>query len=569
MRNRMVKVRGIVLMLAAFFVLGSAATYAQNLLPDPSFEKSMTRNRWGHVFEDWSGWVFPGGKPTFEVGQVARTGKTSLEIVGTIGGKIRMYSKEVILHTGRYRLTLHLRGLDLGKGKWGRNFDMSVDQAKYVSMKKSGSFGWTPMTYVFDVPEGFKFKLAFGLHEEGHVWIDDASLEKVDENVALTPQPVFGKEEAPIAMPGPLGANPVRCPNCAYRNNPAWGKCYACGSKLGAGEGRAYKSPAVVVFADFEDGKKTPFSAGVVVAEHATSGKFALRLDKSYTTFDVYLDNFRLERLDTSGYTFDELFAFDFGPMTAPLMEGFTAAGMATSYSKGRGYGWTNANWWREFNVLQPELLYQDFVCPRNVTFRMDVPNGKYHVFMNIDSPNGFWGEVQLYRQRTVTANGEVVVDDRMDLDRFTKKYFRNASREDLPGIDTFEAYVEKMFDEKRFEVEVTDGKLELGLRGEGWAICLSALVVYPDTQKAKGEKFLAWVKERRRKQFEDYFKQTNPPRVGLVRPAAGYRVFKRDFMTPAQAADGPREGEELKPGERIELTVAKFFFSSRRRHTR
>ena len=41
---------------------------------------------------------------------------------------------------------------------------------------------------------------------------------------------------------------------------------------------------------------------------------------------------------------------------------------------------------------------------------------------------------MQVYRNRTVTANGKVVVDDNMDFDSFTKKYFRNSPREDLPA---------------------------------------------------------------------------------------------------------------------------------------
>ena len=49
----------------------TSATLAQNLLPDPSFEKPMDRNRWGHVFSDWGGNVYE-GNPRFEVGQVAR-----------------------------------------------------------------------------------------------------------------------------------------------------------------------------------------------------------------------------------------------------------------------------------------------------------------------------------------------------------------------------------------------------------------------------------------------------------------------------------------------------------------
>ncbi len=640
--------------LAIFFLaLSCSPLAAKNLLDDPSFEKTKDRTRWGHVFSEWGGYIFD-GKPTFEVGQVARTGNTSFEMSGVTGGKIRMYSKELTLPAGRYCLTLHLRGLDIGKVRWGSNFDLCINStdshAKYYSVSKPAPiFGWTPLSCVFDASDQQTFKLAFGLRETGHLWIDDASLEKVGSDIALTDKPVWGVEEEPIKTPGSLSAKPVHCESCGYRNNPAWDRCYACGHKISGGKTFAFSSPPVVVFADFENGERAPFGEGVAVKEHATSGKFSLRLDDGYTTisgklnkswaehdylrFDVYnpakttakidievrdsqtkgywtrvnfstvappgtstitiptalyvgeksrpgrmlirdkitrfvinigesgpiyLDNFQLNRLDTSSLLFDELMAWDFGPKGSPLMEGFSAGSTSLNYSKGRGYGWINADWWRDFNVLQPDLLYQDFICPNQATFRINVPNGDYHVFMNIDSPGGFWGEPQIYKKRTVTANGKVVVDDDMNIDLFTKKYFRNSSREDLPGIDTFEEYVENMFNEKTFEVRVTNGTLELDFSGQDWAISLSTLVIYPDTQKAKGMKFLTWVKNRRKKQFNDYFKQVNPARTGLNKPAFGYRVFKRDFMNPAQAFDGPRKGEELKRDERIELTVAR-----------
>ncbi len=644
----MVRHARVLVLLAAAFVVGWAAqAAAENLLPDPSFEKPKPRDRWGNVFVEWSGFTQEGAS-CFEVGRVARTGETSLEIVGVVGGKIRMYSKEIPLAAGRYRLTLYVRGLDIGPGRWGTNVDLCVDQKNYITMKKGGTFGWTPLTYVFDAPEGMKFRLAFGLWEDGRVWVDDASLEKVANDVELTAKPVFGQEEKPVAMPGALPANPVRCPECGYRNDPAWGQCYACGAKLDAAAVKTFSSPRVLVFADFEDGKTAPFSGGVAVQEHATSGKYALRIDKNwvsidtpqnwlehdYLSFDVfnpqdkpvelgievrdtqtqdywtrvnlttiappgasvvtiptalyvgeksrpgrplirdqvnrfvvgvgdqgplYFDNFRLERLDASKALFAELNAFQFKPQDAPKMEGFTPCGRGTGYSAGRGYGWTKADWWRDFNCLQPDLLYQSFVCPVSGTFRVDLPNGKYRVWMNIDSPGGFWGETQTWTFRKITANGDTVVDEKQDYDSYLKKYFRNASREDLPGIDTFKEYVSTMFHEKAFDVDVEDGRLELGFTGSGnWAFCLSAIVLYPDAKKAEGEAFLKWVSERRKKQFDDYFKQMTPLRAGAEKPASGCRVFETNPTQPVGAYDGPKEGQELKPGGRIAVTVAK-----------
>jgi hypothetical protein len=270
----------------------------------------------------------------------------------------------------------------------------------------------------------------------------------------------------------------------------------------------------------------------------------------------MIFDNFRLERLDTRAVTFDGLLALDFGPLGSPVMEGFIPVTAGTAYTEGRGMGWCDAEIWRSFNVLQPDALYEDFVCPRNAVFRVDLPNGKYRVIANIDSPGGFWGEAQAYRRRQVTANGRAVVDETMDLDGFTRRYFRNADREDLPGLDTFKEYVEPMFQPKTFDVDVTDGKLELKFTGEGWAISLSSLVVYPVDKAEQGKKFWDWVTDRRRKQFNDYFRQTLPRPAGAAPPVEGYRVFSRCFMDPVNAFDGPAEGEAI-PADGLSLTVA------------
>ena len=79
-------------------------------------------------------------------------------------------------------------------------------------------------------------------------------------------------------------------------------------------------------------------------------------------------------------------------------MPGFTRIDPATLYSRGRGYGLKDARIWRAFDALQPDPLYQDFLCIEQGGLAVDVPNGTYHVLVNIDSPSGFWGEYQVYR---------------------------------------------------------------------------------------------------------------------------------------------------------------------------
>ena len=79
----------------------------------------------------------------------------------------------------------------------------------------------------------------------------------------------------------------VRCPECGYRNMPAWGRCYACGSMLEAKKAEA-STPPVKLITSFED--KNPFEGGKVVADHATHGAKALRLDRSYAVMNAPQD---------------------------------------------------------------------------------------------------------------------------------------------------------------------------------------------------------------------------------------------------------------------------------------
>ncbi len=620
----------------AVLLSASLAAGGENLLPDPSFEKTQPRDKFGRVLAAWQGWIYEGAS-RFEVGRVARTGEHSCEIVGVRGGKIRLQSKPLDLKPGRYRLVMHLRGLGIGKGRWGRSLDFSVGfDGEWHGLERHGTFGWTPLTYVFDIPAdaGKPFQAFVGLWETGRLWVDDASLEKVDASVPLTPKPAWGKQEAPLAPPGKI-KDLVRCGECGYRNDAAWGDCYACGRLLGRAGRRTYSTPPRVVFADFDDGKRSPFQAGRAIAEHATSGKYSLRVDKNwadthkrldfsehdYFHIDVFnprdeaaklyveirdaqttgywtrvnlwtlcppgastvsfptqqfvgeksrpgrpllrdkitrfvvsvgdrgplfFDTFRLERLDIASVRFEGLEALDFGPVGSPVMEGFDPADSGTVYSPGRGLGWQAARIWRSFDARQPEALTQDFLCPEAGAFRLDLPDGRYRVLMNVASPGAFWGEQQNYRSRAILANGRAVHKSEMDVEAFKRRYFRNARSEDRPGVDPYDRYLLPMSKWQSFEVEVTDGKLEIGFRGANWALCLSAMIVYPTAKAEAGERFVRWVDERRRFQFHNNFKQARPQPTGPPSPAKGYRLFARHFMDPPKAADGPREGELL-----------------------
>jgi hypothetical protein len=301
------------------------------------------------------------------------------------------------------------------------------------------------------------------------------------------------------------------------------------------------------------------FSTHCYVGEKSRPGRMLLRDQITRVVIaperpGVVVSQFRLERIDVAAIQFPGLHTFSFGPANAPLMDGFVRVPETMDYTQPRGYGWDHAQFWHAFNVLQPDALTQSFLTPTAGAFRIDLPNGTYHVLMNLDMPGGYWGESQVYQSRTVTANGVPVVHDVLTFDTFLARYFRNAHQEDLPGIDPFTQYVQRMFDVKAFDVTVHDGTLLLGFQGEAWANCLSYVIVYPAGSAAKGEAFVDWITQRRHQQFDDYFKQIEPPRGAS--PPARYTLFTRPVGVPINAYDGPAP-QEIIPPTGLALTVA------------
>lgn len=609
-----------------------------NLITDPSFEITKPKDEAGRVFAKWEGWKFE-GDCGFEVGQVGHTGRTSALLACSSAGKIRI-SQGQELEPGRYRITAYLRGMDIGTGAWNNTTEFMFND-KYFNLSQGGNFGWTKMTFVADLAARVRTGPSFGLWAPGMLWIDDVSMERVGKEVRTTGSPVLGKEEEPIAPPGPLGPGAVRCSRCRYRNMLQWEKCYACGTPLKEhAEETAAAGPARKLITSFEN--SNPFDGGTVAAVHASDGHKSLRIDQGYVamrekqnwagydllkvdtytdgptplpvaveiqdtgTHDywtrvnyrtvvpagkstlilplqqlyvgeksrpgrplildgitrlvfagqapgvpLFIDNIRLER-DSAGQKalFDGLYAFDFGTGTSPVMDGFTAIVPTTLYNQGRGYGLKNAKIWRAMDALQPDPLYEDFICIESGGLAVDVPNGKYRVIVNMDSPAGFWGETQIYHERSITAQGKRVVFDTMNLKSFEKKYFQFWDQDDLPGENTFDKYDRAHFSVKTFDVDVSNGHLFLEFHGENWACSVSAVILYPVAKAAEGERFLEWVREKRRFYFDNSFKRvTHQPAGEPLKPGAedqerGYVAFPRDIMRDLYYNDTPTHDE-------------------------
>jgi hypothetical protein len=637
MRRNCAAFAAMVLMLC----LTACAQAGENLLKDPSFENAKPRDNNGLVFADWQGNIYE-GQCQFDVGLVAHTGQRSCQMTSD-RGKIRVFSPELDLQPGRYRMSAWLRGLDVASTGSMGNYAMDVcaDGATFLPLRVDGTFDWRPLHLVFEIKEAKKAKVFIGLCASGKVWVDDVALEKVDANTELTPQVVLDAGAKPITPPGELGDKPSKCRACGSKNNSAWPHCYACGAELRATK---FSTPAVMTFIELNDAGIAPFETsdgGVASIKKTPAGDRAIFLEKGWVevskvngkfmdwtqhelvhidvfnpsdkaanayvevrdatstdyqsrvnidttvapgkstitfpttmytnekahpgrpldpkeihrfvlssgTPPLYFYNLRVERLDTANVTFDELRALAFGPPDAPVCEGFEKVSGNSPYSSSRGFGWIGAEIWREFNARQPDTLTQSFACVQDGAFHFDLPNGKYHVYAIIDSPGGFWGEVQFYKERAVTLNGKPWIHETMDFKEAKRRFFQNAMHEDLPGADPFEAYVNPKLPWRHAIAEVTDGKLDIKFNSAdkyGWTFCLSTLVVYPDSKAKEGERFMKWVDERRRIQFHDYFKEVAPRLSGAPAPKDGYSVFARNFMTSPASHDGPEANETI-----------------------
>jgi len=270
------------------------------------------------------------------------------------------------------------------------------------------------------------------------------------------------------------------------------------------------------------------------------------------STAPYYIDNLRLVK-DTSadGINFDGLKAFSFGTPTAPVMDGYTRVTKTDIYSNEKGYGFENAKILRDFNFLQPEPLYQTCICIEEGSFKIDLPNGKYRVFMNLDNPSGYWGEYQVYSERSVTLQGRKYTET-ITPEEFKKKYYRFWNIEDSPTEDTFDKYQLAYYKEKEFQVEVTDGRLNIEFSGKGFANSLSALVIYPEKDTEKGKAFLDFTKNKRKFYFDNYFKRVLHKPTGTAtvytdeEKDKGYSVFGRDFMKDIYYNDMPEAGEKI-----------------------
>jgi hypothetical protein len=283
------------------------------------------------------------------------------------------------------------------------------------------------------------------------------------------------------------------------------------------------------------------------------------------------IDDVRLEPEPAYSNDFPRLIKLDVGSLESPLFHEFTPLYASTSYRAQRGYGFSaDAEIKRTEDRRHPENLLRDWISLNSGGLDFDLPDGEYHVWMVLEDP-GYWEYYPNYEHRAVYAEGEKVLDEQPTVADFWARYYRHDDAEDLPGDDIWQRYIPARYQPLQFDVLVSDGQLNLRFEGNDspYTLALSALVIYPTSEAARGEAFLAELWQQLKQQYGYEYKQVAPPLPQHVKPTGNaldgaLSLFQRSSALDVYATDWPDAAEQvdalsasLAQGEYEPLTIS------------
>ncbi|NRA39930.1 MAG: hypothetical protein HRU15_17440 [Planctomycetes bacterium] len=205
---------------------------------------------------------------------------------------------------------------------------------------------------------------------------------------------------------------------------------------------------------------------------------------------EFLIDNIRLLKAPNPPQRFAGLQLFDFVDNDAFTQRGFIGIKTKHSYHQDVGFGYHNVQVWRSHDSAYADSLHRDGHFVNSGEFRVDVPNGTYHVRL-VPFHLGEWSE-HFWMQRSIIIEGQTVLDEkRSTAAEYSRGLLRFADIEPTPTDTAFDLYLEKVFKPLTCDVEVSDGQLNIVFKGDNSAICMNSLIIYPVAQKSQGENFV------------------------------------------------------------------------------
>lgn len=216
----------------------------------------------------------------------------------------------------------------------------------------------------------------------------------------------------------------------------------------------------------------------------------------------VFLDHLRLVR----GTRPATARAFDFGPPDQAVWPGCDPVTWNTLYTRERGFGLTeaqpHANWARDDTF--PTRLFSDWVWLEEGAFRVDLPDGRYHVRV-VFNDCGYWGgEEAQHTKRSMLANGkEVWSEDRGSRGGGRDGLFRFQDVEPGPGADVAALYYDPLFAPREFDADAVGGHLDLTCRADApWSAKVAAILLAP-ADDADASRWIDGVLDDNRREFQ------------------------------------------------------------------
>ncbi len=272
----------------------------------------------------------------------------------------------------------------------------------------------------------------------------------------------------------------------------------------------------------------------------------------------------------TAGGAAPNIWLFDMGGADTPVWPGFAQVTPETAWSADRGYGWASgAEGLRAYSATRIDGLAIDDISglgKRTGTFRVDVPEGEYTVWVLSGAMGNIWRLRYMRDDHALVINGETVETIAYP----EGKLFEVADYDWRPDDDPWEHFIESRFAWYRHDAVAVDGAIVLGF-GNHRSFPVNAVVIAERGVAGRVQEEIDRIDEMRRAAWHGIWQQQRPEldppaETSEMERQRGYVVAEvhcSDDLTPwsEPAAAASRERIELfaTPGEQEQASFAVF----------
>lgn len=225
------------------------------------------------------------------------------------------------------------------------------------------------------------------------------------------------------------------------------------------------------------------------------------------------VDNIRLLKAPPAPAPVAGMKAFDFVAEKFRAQRGFLPILENHRYHSDVGFGFIDAHVWRSHDSQYADTLNRDGVFVDSGTFAVDVPDGRYLVMLCVNAL-GYWNE-HFWNHRQVTVEGRVVLDEtRTNVASRVADFLRFQDIEPELKDDPYDLYLGELFKPLVTEVEVKDGRLEIGFSGDQSGVCLNWLLVAPVERRPAVDVFLRELRQVQKDEFANLARMVTPAAV-------------------------------------------------------